>query len=324
MTPPDVAQVPQRTPVPTWTLPFALSETSEIALAAPPTPPPDTPTLLPTDAPALPGDYGEVVDVIDGDTIDVWIGGQPFRVRYIGINTPETNEPCGAEATAANAGLVSGQTVRLVKDVSETDQYERLLRYVYVGDVLVNAELVAQGYAEAVEYPPDTAQATYLESLEQQARAANLKCYATGVFGGVPTATKPPPNSDKGLLPTATRRPIQPAPQPTPPCDPSYPDVCLLDGIGDYDCWGGSGDGPNYVQGPIRVLSPDPFDLDRDGDGFGCDSDTPVVQPTTTPRYRIGAECADGWDSTATGRGACSHHGGVYCWRYSDGTCTKP
>jgi PASTA domain len=69
------------------------------------------------------------------------------------------------------------------------------------------------------------------------------------------------------------------APPPPPPttsapknCDPAYPDVCLHDGIGDYDCAGGSGNGPNYVDGPIRVLSPDPFDLDRDGDGTGCDS----------------------------------------------------
>jgi hypothetical protein len=55
-------------------------------------------------------------------------------------------------------------------------------------------------------------------------------------------------------------------------CDPAYPDVCLHDGIGDYDCAGGTGDGPNYVDGPIRVLPPDPFDLDRNGDGIGCES----------------------------------------------------
>lgn len=218
-----VAQAPRPTAVSTWTLPFAPSDTPApttppTETAVPTAPPPHTPTLQPTDTPALPGDYGEVVRVLDGDTIGVRIGGQvvPVRVRYIGVNAPETHGLCGAEATAANAGLVSGQTVRLVKDVSETDPYGRLLRYVYVGEVFVNAELVAQGYAEAVEYPPDTAQATYLESLEQQARAANLNCYATGVFGGVPTATKLPPNSDKGLLPTATRRPKQ-ATQPPPP-----------------------------------------------------------------------------------------------------------
>jgi micrococcal nuclease len=75
-----------------------------------------------------------------------------------------------------------GQTVRLIKDKSETDPYGRLLRYVYLGDLFINAELVRLGYAEAVEYRLDTAQADYLESLEAQARADNLNCHATGVF----------------------------------------------------------------------------------------------------------------------------------------------
>jgi len=44
----------------------------------------------------------------------------------------------------------------------------------------------------------------------------------------------------------------------------------------------------------------------------------------TPTRHRVGAICRDGWNSTATGSGACSHHGGVSCWKYSDGTCTKP
>ena len=53
---------------------------------------------------------------------------------------------------------------------------------------------------------------------------------------------------------------------------PSYPDVCLDPDATDYDCAGGSGNGPEYVRGPIRVLAPDPFDLDREGDGVGCES----------------------------------------------------
>jgi hypothetical protein len=61
---------------------------------------------------------------------------------------------------------------------------------------------------------------------------------------------------------------------PVPPqrdnCSPCYPDVCLKVGVGDYDCAGGSGNGPNYIGGPVRVVGCDPFGLDRDGDGWGC------------------------------------------------------
>jgi hypothetical protein len=66
------------------------------------------------------------------------------------------------------------------------------------------------------------------------------------------------------------------APPPTTPprnCHPSYPDVCLRPDAEDYDCEGGSGNGPYYVAGPLRVLPPDPFDLDgNDNDGWGCES----------------------------------------------------
>ena len=72
--------------------------------------------------------------------------------------------------------------VRMVKDVSETDQYGRLLRYVYVGDIFVNARLVEEGYAEVVSYPPDTAYFTQFRDLERAAAAANLGCHPTGIF----------------------------------------------------------------------------------------------------------------------------------------------
>jgi resuscitation-promoting factor RpfB len=65
-----------------------------------------------------------------------------------------------------------------------------------------------------------------------------------------------------------------PAPPPTAParnCHPSYEGECLKVALGDYDCAGGSGNGPNYVQGTVRVVGPDEFDLDRDGDGWGCE-----------------------------------------------------
>ena len=141
--------------------------------------------LAPTDAPASTGAQSEVATVtrvIDGDTIDVRLDGATARVRYIGVNSPEREETCYRDATAANAALVQGQRVTLVRDVSDTDRYGRLLRYVYVGETFVNAELVAGGYAESRSYPPDTAQQPYLDSLERAAKAAGRGCHPTGVF----------------------------------------------------------------------------------------------------------------------------------------------
>ncbi len=128
------------------------------------------------------GETAQVTRVIDGDTIDVRIDGVGYRVRYIGVNTPESDEPCYAEATAANAALVSSKTVTLVRDVSETDPYGRLLRYIYVDHTLINAELVRNGWAESVEYPPDTARAAEFRTLEREATAANRGCHPSGIF----------------------------------------------------------------------------------------------------------------------------------------------
>ena len=96
-----------------------------------------------------------VTRVIDGDTIEVNLEGLIYRVRYIGIDTPEMGEPCADEATEANRQLVEGKTVWLEKDISETDKYGRLLRYVYVDDIFVNEELVRLGLALPSSYPPD-------------------------------------------------------------------------------------------------------------------------------------------------------------------------
>ncbi len=143
------------------------------------------PTVAPSPTPedVEAGETARVVTVIDGDTIDVLIGGERYRVRYIGIDTPERDEVCYTEATAANAAWVSGKTVRLVRDVSETDRYGRLLRYVYVDGVFVNEALVRDGWARAVSYPPDTTYTRRFYALENQARAARLGCHPTGVFG---------------------------------------------------------------------------------------------------------------------------------------------
>ena len=84
-------------------------------------------------------------------------------------------------------------------------------------------------------------------------------------------APKPAPKPKPAPAPAPKPSPApKPAPAPS-TCDPNYAGQCLKDGIGDYDCSGGSGNGPNYVYGTVRVVGSDPFALDRDKDGLGCE-----------------------------------------------------
>jgi hypothetical protein len=87
------------------------------------------------------------------------------------------------------------------------------------------------------------------------------------------TTTRPTPTTTKrkAVAAPTTRRPT-PTTRPASTCHPSYQGECLKARIGDYDCVGGSGNGPNYVHGTVRVVGPDEFDLDRDGDGWGCEA----------------------------------------------------
>jgi micrococcal nuclease len=161
-----------------------------------PQPAADTPA--PTDTPVSPTPgrvQAQVVRVVDGDTIEVDMGGHIYAVRYIGIDTPETQhpdkpvEPFGPEASAKNEELVGGKVVELEKDVSETDRYDRLLRYVWVGDLMVNAELVRLGYAQVSTYPPDVKYQELFLQLQQEARDAGA-----GLWGQPePTEVAAPP-----------------------------------------------------------------------------------------------------------------------------------
>jgi micrococcal nuclease len=108
-----------------------------------------------------------VVRVIDGDTIELADGS---RVRYLGIDTPESGEYYASEATAENRELVEGNIVELQLGERDCDEYGRLLRYVYVNGVFVNAELVAQGYAQAYIFDPDERYSQILVQLEQYAK----------------------------------------------------------------------------------------------------------------------------------------------------------
>jgi micrococcal nuclease len=140
------------------------------------TPSGETPQSTPS--PSQGGREARVTRIIDGDTIEVDIGGIAFQVRYIGIDCPEAGDPLGPAATDANRRLVENETVRLVEDVSEVDEFDRLLRYVYLGDLFVNAEMVLRGYARAVSYPPNVLHDDLFARLEIQAKEAAAGLWA--------------------------------------------------------------------------------------------------------------------------------------------------
>ena len=148
-------------------------------------------SLVTPDAPPS-GDLAEVTHVFDGDTIEVELDGRAYRLRYIGVDTPERDEPYYQAAFDFNRDLVAGQTVTLVRDVSETDQYGRLLRYVYLSDgTFVNAAIIRQGMGRLVTFPPDVAQTENLKGLQTEARQAGA-----GLWGDVATG---PCDCDRNL-----------------------------------------------------------------------------------------------------------------------------
>ena len=131
----------------------------------------------------------KVIRVVDGDTIEVEVNAKAEKIRYIGVNTPETVDPrrpvqCfGKEASNENKRLVEGKEVILEKDVSETDKFKRLLRYVYLplddGTTLfVNDYLVREGFAQVDTFPPDVKyQQRFLEA-QKDARYNNMGLWA--------------------------------------------------------------------------------------------------------------------------------------------------
>ncbi len=229
-----------------------------------PTPTPE-PTPVFGEGPTGPTEVGTVTNVVDGDTIDVVVDGVEMRVRYIGMDTPEVHsgqEWLGPEAAAANADLVLGKQVVLEKDVSETDQYGRALRYVWLEDgdgwLLVNLELIRLGFASITTFPPDVkyVDALYVEA-QDKAQEAGI-----GLWAPAPTPVPPPP-------PTPAPAVIQPlVPQPS-NCEPSYPGICIPIGSPDLDC--GEIQWRRFTV-VWNVPNPDPHGFDGDQDGIGCES----------------------------------------------------
>jgi micrococcal nuclease len=121
--------------------------------------------------------------VVDGDTIDIAIGGNTERVRLIGINTPETKHPTkgmecfGPEANAYTEQLLpKGTKLRVERDIEARDKYGRLLLYVYIenSNVFVNLDLVLQGYARPMVFEPNTAHKADFAQAATQAELRNV------------------------------------------------------------------------------------------------------------------------------------------------------
>jgi micrococcal nuclease len=271
-----IASIPTQTPTntPTHTLipsyTYTLSPTPTITLTPTPTNTPTitatptttiTPTITPTPtqtnipSPTLPVNIaacipkdtlrqvGLVVSITDGDTIEVQLDdGKVYPVRYIGMDTPERGDTDYAPAANKNTELVYGKQVTLIRDVSEVDKYNRLLRYVVVGGVFVNYELVRSGLATEYAYPPDTACSSTFSEAQQYAKDNLL-----GMWAAIPIyqPTNPPGGGGN--------------------CDPAYPEVCIPSPPPDLDC----GDIPFRR---FKVLPPDPHHFDGDHDGIGCES----------------------------------------------------
>lgn len=257
----------------------AAAPTTTVAPAATVAPNTTATTTSPTAAgvPAA-GDDTSVVRVVDGDTIEV-AGGT--RVRLIGVDTPETDECFGSEATRyAGELLPAGTRVRLVYDVQRLDPYGRTLAYVYrlTDGVFVNLALAHNGFAQQATYPPNVAHAEEFRVAAASARTGGLGLWSGCAAPAATTSTKvraapaaaaptTAPTTAR-LVPTTTAAPAAGA-----GCHPSYAGACVPTGFSDVDCAGGSGNGPGYVSGKrFAVVGPDVYRLDSDNDGIACES----------------------------------------------------
>lgn len=213
-----------------------------------------------------------VTRVIDGDTIELSTGE---KVRYIGIDTPETVKPntdvqcLGKEASAKNTQLVLGKEITMQKDVSETDRYGRLLRYIYVDGTFINDYLVREGYAVASSYPPDIAHQKQFAEAQQEAQANNR-----GLWSGVCDIQANPTTAPSQA---PNQAPSQTTPQTTQPQAVPTTTSCQ------YSCSGPDRDCKDFATHAQAVaffnccgftVTNDPMRLDGVGvdDGIPCES----------------------------------------------------
>ena len=218
-------------------------------------------------AQAAPAPAFTVASITDGDTLRL-TNGQ--RVRLVQIDTPELGQrECYAhEARVTLSRLVPpGTRVRVETDprLDAVDRYGRRLAYVFKGRENVNLTLVVRGAAAPWFYRGERGR--YAALLDRNAR--NARAARRGLWGACPGTAYNPLAGVQTVRAKAKPKPATSSSGKK--CHPSYVGACLDPSVSDYDCAGGSGNGPGYVKGPIRVVGPDEYRLDGDGDGIACE-----------------------------------------------------
>ncbi len=241
-----------------------------------------------------------VMEVIDGDTVVVRRStGEDVRVRLLGIDVPESSPPpeCwAAESTAFARQSLLGRPVRLVPDPTQdtVDQYGRTLAYLVLPDGTdFSVAAAAAGAARSASHDGPVARHAQITAAEDQAKTAARGVWSSGCTAqpppAAPVAQAAPAQPTAATDPSTPHRPT-PAPRvqrapvrapgpveehspaaagPSSDCDPHYSGCVPI--ASDVDCKGGSGNGPAYVAGPVRVTGDDIYDLDRDKDGQACE-----------------------------------------------------
>lgn len=215
-------------------------------------------------------DLYDVVKVVDGDTIDVNIDGKTERLRLIGIDTPETVDPrkpvqCfGKEASNKAKELLEGKKVRLESDDSQDnrDKYDRLLRYVHLEDgTLYNKIIIAEGYAHEYTYNVPYKYQSEFKQAQKEAEEAEKGLWSPSTCNG--DTEQSAQQETQTSTPPVNNTPTQPQPSQSGNCDPNYT-PCIPNVSYDLDC----GD----ISTSVRVIGTDRHRFDRDGDGYGCES----------------------------------------------------
>lgn len=212
-------------------------------------------------------EYYQVAKVIDGDTVDVKIGGKTERIRIIGLDTPETVDPrktveCfGQEASQKAKSILEGASVRLEPDSTQDDRdkYGRLLRYIFLEDGTNFSKLmIAEGYGHEYTYNIPYKYQSEFKAAEKEARDNSRGLWSENACS----------NPDATSAPAAAASPAVVVPLSLEPaaasCDPNYSGGCVpLVGY-DLNC-------PD-IGFMVQVIGTDVHRFDRDQDGWGCES----------------------------------------------------